>query len=207
MDYAVVDRGANHRVWQRTTYQVTPDGRTVPHLQQYTELATSLHYWKDGQWVESKEEINILPDGRAAATNGQHQVYFPVDIYQGVIVLVTPDGKQLTSRPLCLSYDDGTKTVLIAELKHSVGQLVAPNQVIYPDAFTDFKADLLYTYTKAGFEQFIILQEQPLTPESYGLNPATARLQVLTEFLNPPQPMVTSMPSPVCASNQIMRLI
>ena len=66
------------------------------------------------------------------------------------------------------------------------------NQVIYPDAFTDFKADLRYTYTKAGFEQDIILREQPPTPESFGLDPETTRLQVLTEFFNPPQPEVHS---------------
>ena len=194
--YAVTEQGANHRVWQRTTYETTPDGRQVPHIHKYTELATGLHYWKNGQWVGSKEEIDILPNGAAAATQGQHQAYFPGDIYQGVVELVTPDGIHLQSRPSGLSYDDGTKTVLIAELKDSVGQLVGPNQVIYPDAFTDFKADLRYTYTKAGFEQDIILREQLLTPESFGLNPATARLQVLTEFFNPPQPAVTTMVLP-----------
>ncbi|MGP8218816.1 MAG: immunoglobulin domain-containing protein [Limisphaerales bacterium] len=194
--YAVVSKGANQQVWQKTTYETLPSGQTVLHIHQYTELATGLHYWNNGQWVDSKEEINILPNGTTAATQGQHQAYFPGDIYQGVVDLVTPDGIHLQSRPLGLSYDDGTKTVLIAELKDSVGQLVGPNQVIYPDAFTDFKADLRYTYTKAGFEQDIILREQPLTPESFGLNPATARLQVLTEFFNPPQPAVTTMVLP-----------
>lgn len=190
--YAVVDRGANHRVWQRTTYETTPDGRQIPQIHKYTELATGLHYFEKGQWIESKEEIDILPNGTAAAIQGQHQAYFPGNIYQGMIKLVTPDGKSFISRPLGLSYDDGTHTVLIAELKDSVGQLVGPNQVIFFDAFTDFKADLRYTYTKAGFEQDIILRESPLTPESFGLNPATARLQVLTEFFNPPQPAITT---------------
>ncbi len=192
--YAVVSKGANQQVWQKTTYETLPSGQMIPRVHQYTELATGLNYWDStaGQWVESKEEIDILPNGTAAATNGQHQVYFPGDIYQGVIELVTPDGIHLQSRPLGLSYDDGTNTVLIAGLTNSIGQLVGSNQVIYPDAFTDFKADLRYTYTKAGFEQDIILREQPLTPESYGLNPATARLQVLTEFFNTPQPAVTT---------------
>ncbi len=194
--WAAVSKGANQQVWQKTTYETLPSGQAVPHLHQYTELATGLHYWNNGQWLDSKEEIDILPNGTAAATNGQHQAYFPGDIYQGEIELVTPDGIQLQSRPLGLSYDDGTKTVLIAELKDSVGQVVGDNQVIYPDAFTDFKADLRYTYTKAGFEQDIILRESPLTPESYGLNPATARLQVLTEFFNPPQPAVTTTALP-----------
>ncbi len=192
--YAVVSKGANEQVWQKTTYETLPSGQTVPHIHQYTELATGLNFWNStiGQWMESKEEIDVLPNGTAAATNGQHQVYFPGDIYEGVIELLTPDGKQLQSQPTGLSYDDGTNTVLIAELTNSVGYLVGSNQVLYPNAFTDFKADLLYTYTKAGFEQDIILRESPLAPESYGLNPSTARLQVLTEFFNPPQPAVTT---------------
>ena len=188
--YSVVGRDANSRVWERTTYELSPSGSVVPQKNRYTELATGLHYNKNGQWVESKEKIDILPNGTAAATQGQHQVHFPGDIYDGVIELVTPDGKHLRSRPVGLSYDDGGNTVLIAELTNSVGYLVGSNQVIYPDAFTGVEADLRYTYTKAGFEQDIILRAQPPTPESLGLNPQTARLQILTEFFNPPRPNV-----------------
>lgn len=49
----------------------------------------------------------------------------------------------------------------------------------------------MYVYTKAGFEQDIVLQEQAPSPESVGLNPATTRLQVWTEFFDPPQPRET----------------
>ena len=189
--YAVVLKGANQQVWQNTTYETLPTGQMIPHIQQYTELATGLHYLKNGQWLDSKEEIDILPNGTAAATNGQHQVYFPGDIYQGEIQLVTPDGKQLQTQPVGLSYDDGSNSVLIAAATNSIGQLVGPNQVLYPNAFAGLKADLLYIYTKAGFEQDVILREQPPTPESLGLS-ANARLQVLTEFFDPPQPTVTT---------------
>ena len=191
--YVIVQQDANSQVWRRVDYETLPSGKTVPHIHQYTELATGLNHLVNGQWVASKEEIDISPDGNsAAATNGQHQVYFPGDIAQGVIELVTPDGKQLQSRPIGLSYDDGSNTVLIAILTNSPGYLFSANQVIYPNAFTGVQADLLYTYTKAGFEQDIILRAQPPTPESFGLNPQTARLQVLTEFFNPPQPTVSA---------------
>ena len=90
-------------------------------------------------------------------------------------------------------------SINIAELTNSVGYLVGSNQVIYPNAFNGITADLRYTYTKAGFEQDIILRESPLIPESYGLNPAMARLQVLSEFFNPPQPAVTPMALPAQA--------
>ena len=73
------------------------------------------------------------------------------------------------------------------------------NQVIYPNAFTGFKADVRYTYTKAGFEQDIVLRQQPPTPESLGLDPDTARLQVMTEFFSAPQPNIASAALPTQA--------
>jgi alpha-tubulin suppressor-like RCC1 family protein len=196
--YTVVSRDANSCDWAGTNYiQGGPNGQVIAKAHHYTELATGLNFRDPtGQWTPSKEEIDILPDGSAAATNGQHQAYFPADIYNGAIKLVTPDGLQLQSQPVGLSYDDGTQTVLIAELTNSIGQLVGPNQIIYTNAFIGIDADLLYTYTKAGFEQDVILDAQPPPPESYGLNPQTARLQLVTEFFNPPQPTVTTAQLP-----------
>jgi hypothetical protein len=186
-DYSVTERGADYAVHQKT---VVENGTNRVHS--YTELATGLNYTNSyGQLVESKEEIDVLPHGGAAATQGRHKVYFPGDISSGVIEVVTPDGLHLKSRPLGISYDDGTNTVLIGQLTNSIGVLVSSNQVVYPNAFTGLDADLRYTYRKGGFEQDIVLQEQPPTPESFGLSSQNARLQVLTEFFNPPEPKQT----------------
>ncbi len=195
----VVARDGNSKVWQWETYEPSPNGTVVPHIHGYTELATGLNYQRNGQWLDSKEEIDLQPNGTASATQGQHQAYFPADIYQGQIELVTPDGLHLQSRPVGLSYDDGTNTVMIAVLTNSAGYLVGSNQVIYPDAFTGFKADLIYTYTKAGFEQDVVLRQQPPTSDSLGLNPGTAKLQVFTEFFDPPRPAIQSTTLPVQA--------
>jgi hypothetical protein len=196
--YTVVSRDANSCIWERTNYIQGPNGQVIAKTHHYTELATGLNFQDPttGQWTPSKEEIDILPDGSAVAANGQHRAYFPADIYNGAIKLVTPDGLQLQSQPIGLSYDDGSNTVLIAELTNSVGQLIGSNQIIYTDAFVGVDADLLYTYTKAGLEQDVILDAQPPTPESYGLNPQTTRLQLVTEFFNPPQPAVTTTSLP-----------
>ena len=188
--YSVTDQGPDYRVWQQVIQATDKQGKLTSLVKPaYVELATGMQYQNNCQWLESKEEIQIMPDGTAAAVQGPHQAYFPGDIYRGNIKLVTPDGKVFISRPLGLSYFDGTNNVLIAELKDSVGELVGSNQVVYPDAFTDFRADLCYTYTKSGFEQDIILREQPPAPEGFGLALETTRLQVLTEFFNPPQPV------------------
>ena len=69
--------------------------------------------------------------------------------------------------------------------------MLSPNgpEVIYPDAFTDFEADIRLTYSKAAFEQEIILRQRPPAPEEYGLMSHTARLQVWTESVQPPVPL------------------
>src|ERR1035438_6401763 len=79
--WAVTKSDGNSRIWERTTYETTPDGGQIPHIHQYTELATGLNFWDSNtkQWVESKEEIEILPNGTAAATQGQHTVTLPGD--------------------------------------------------------------------------------------------------------------------------------
>jgi hypothetical protein len=199
--YAVIGQGANQRVWQRTTYETDPSGQVIPHIHQYMELATGLNHLVNGQWVASTEKIDIAADGNSAlATNGQHQAYFPGNIYSGEIELATPDGKQLYSQPAALSYFDGTNSVMIGELTNSTGEILPDgNQVIYTNAFAGLDADLLYTYTRDGFEQDVILREQPPDPGSLGLNPPTTRLQVLTEFFNPPQPGIATNELPAQA--------
>jgi hypothetical protein len=67
------------------------------------------------------------------------------------------------------------------------------NQVTYPDAFTDFKADLVCTYRRGGFESDVVFRQQPPTPDQYGLDNANSQLQMVTEFFNTtdPQPVAT----------------
>ena len=190
--YKIVQRGANSRIWQNTTYEKLASGQLIPHIYQYTEMASGLCYQKDGQWLDSQEQINILSDGTAAATNGQHQVYFPNDIFNGVITLMTPDGLRIQKRrPLGISFDDGSNIVLIAELTNSVGELINSNQVIYTNAFIGVNADLIYTYKRGSFEQDVVFRNQPPAPENWGLCSTNTRLQLLTEFFNVQEPIIT----------------
>ena len=201
--YSIVAQGANHQVWQRETYEQAPDGSIVPHIHQYTELATGLNHLVNGQWVASKEEIDISPDGRSAlATNGQHECYFPGDIYNGVIKLVEPDGQVMESEPIGLAYFDGTNSVLLAVVTNSTGAILpSGNQVIYTNAFAGLDCDLIYTYTIAGMEQDIVVRQQPPEPAPLGLNSASTRLQMLTEFIASPQPAITATTVPTDAGN------
>lgn len=204
ISYVIGQQGANSRVWQKVVRSVDTQGNTVYQTNQaYVELATGLDHLVNGQWAASKEEIDISPDGSsAAATNGQHQVYFPGNVYNGMIKLVTPDGKVLQSQPIGLSYSDGSNSVLLAVVTNSTGAILpSGDQVIYTKAFAGLNADLLYIYTKAGMEQDVVLHEQPPDPSSLGLDPTRTRLQVLTEFIASPQPNVTATTVPTDAGN------
>ena len=167
-DYAVVDNGANYRVWEKTRYELAPDGSAAPKKHRYTELATGLYHQENGRWVESRESIEPYATG-AIARAGQYQVIFANNLNSpGAIDEQTPDGKRLRSNVLGLDYFDPAtgKSALIAAVQDSQGQLISGNQVLYPDAFKGLKADVKYTYKIGSFEQDVILREQPPAPEA-----------------------------------------
>ncbi len=139
----------------------------------------------------AREEIEVLTDG-AIARFGPHQVSFP-SAMPGVITLRTPDGLSLQSRVLGLCYfSDTGKSVLLAQLKESAGELVGSTTVIYRDAFdgeNGVAADLVYEYTRTSFEQTVVIRKGLPEPGELGFTADdNVRLAVLTEFLNPPQP-------------------
>ena len=186
----ISERGAHHRVWSRVTWETNAVGRSVARTNSYTELETGMHYLEESKWKESKAEIELVPGG-AVASRGRHKVSFAANLNSSVAVdFTTPDGRLLRSRVVGLGYYDASagQAVLIGQVKDSTGELHAPNRVIYPDAFEGIEADVEYIYSKAGFNQNIILREQPPAPEKWDFDPTTTKLQVLTEFIDPPTP-------------------
>jgi len=190
--YKIVDVGANHRNWQQEIYAAGPHGQVVTNLHRYTELGTGMYYQKNGKWTESREVIRAFPGG-AVAEEGAYQVIFGNDLNsEGAIDVHTQDGKRLRSNILGLEYYDTAtgNSVLIGKIQNSQGELISSNQVLYANAFTGVAADVRYTYRRGSFEQDVILREQPPTPESLGLHSETTELEVVTEFLNPPEARV-----------------
>jgi len=180
----VLERGPHHKLIQ------TPSGGT------YTELATGLCYQKDGQWIDSQEIIEILDGGATAvARQGQHQVIFSANINNpaGAVDLLTIDNKRFISKILGIAYFDAAtgESALIAELKDSIGNVDPANIIVYEDAFIgSIKADVRFHYRKGSFEQDVIVREieAGLSPATFGMNPATTRIEIWTEFFAPPIP-------------------
>jgi hypothetical protein len=191
--YRIKERGAHHRLWETVELVDAPGGGKTERIRSYMEIATGMHYrGKGGEWLESAEEIEILPNGAgAAASQGSHKVLFPPDINEGQIELNLADGKWLRSRVMGIAYFDleSGKNVLIAETTNSIGSVVGSNVVVYADAIVgDCRADIRYTYRRSGFEQDVIIRTAPPEPSEYGLNPETTVIQILTEFFSPPEP-------------------
>jgi len=186
----VVERGQNHSRWE-SVVEIT-DPRTNEKIQRtnsYVQLETGLHYVDErGNWQESSEEIELLT-GAAVARKGPHRVQWAANINTyAAITLITPDGEQARSHVLGLAYYDPDigDSVMIAGIQDSIGG-VAGNRVIYENAFDGVKADLRYTYTKAGFVQDVIVRERLPDPVELGFDPETVQLQVLTEFVELPR--------------------
>src|SRR5262245_43554703 len=58
--FTISERGPHHRVWQRIETLTNAVGRVITNRHSYTELATGLHFRKNGEWVETSEQIDLL---------------------------------------------------------------------------------------------------------------------------------------------------
>ena len=193
--YAVVDKGANHRIWQRVTWAPDPFGSFTPVTNSFTELQTAMAHLVNGEWVNSSPQIQITASG-AQATGSQHTVAFLGNINTaGSVSLTTPEGKRLASNILGISFLDAStgNSVWIGETTDSFGELLPTgDRALYQNAFDGVEADVLYVNSVSKFEQLVIFRQQLPSPTLWSMNPETTWLQVITEFAaNTPSPAVT----------------
>jgi hypothetical protein len=195
-DYVCIQRGPHSKIWQRTIVQTNADGIATTNLQSYTELATGICYLTNGPYGDFVKQVEPAAGG-AQAVQGRHQVQWTLNANTagGAVTITTPDSKMLSSTVFGMAYYDVAtgSNAAIALLKDCNGSIVAPNQVVYADAFSNLAADLCYTYTKAGLSQNVALRQAPPAPDRYGLSDETTILQVYTEFFNSPMPKATAV--------------
>ncbi len=191
--YLCVQRGPNSRLWQQTILTTNQSGDVSTNYSSYMELCTGACYLQNGKYVDSAAQISIVGTG-AEATQGPCKVTWAADASTagGAVQLTSPAGQQFSTRVYGLALMDGStgSNVLIAPITNSTGVLTGTDQIVYPSAFSGLQADIHDTYLLSGFEQNIVLREQLPSPADYGLNPATTWLEVLTQFFNPPAPVI-----------------
>jgi RHS repeat-associated protein len=176
----------------RVQWESGPSGVRVARDRGFVELSAGVRsQGRPDNRREAADRVVPLAQGGAAALGGERQVYFPEDIYQGVIDLALPGRAdlRLRNRPLGLFYACQSNTVLFGELTNSTGQILpSGNQVIYTNAFFGVDADLICTCTpNGGYESEVVFRRQPAPPADLGS--ADVRLQLLTEFFDTPEPV------------------
>jgi hypothetical protein len=189
----VVDRGPHHQVLNRITSFLDENGKTFQRTNRITELANSLCFLPDGpdaQWQLTREEFQVFENG-FVADQGPMRLILAANVNTAnAIDLVTSDGKRFEISPVLLAMRDGTgQSVLISEIQDSQGQLIAPNVVLYDNAFPG--AAIRISYSREGIEQdCIIFDDTDLHPEAYGLIAASTTIELWSEFLSPPDSTV-----------------
>jgi len=199
-EQSVLERGADYAV---QTAPITLGKRqaenlkeaTKAHEKKYTVLATGMHRWEDGKYVACDPTIELFAPNGAIGRNTRHKVIFSSEVTdpEGSIDILTSDDKRLRSRVLGVFYADITtgESVMINELTNSTGTLFPPTTVVYSDAMKDgFRCDLEYENTLAGFEQFLVIKTRPAPPSAWHLDEKNCVVQLLTEFLEAPEPRI-----------------
>ncbi len=170
-------------------------GFTVVLTNSFTELGSGLNALDEtGAWVPAEAVFEIAPEGAVARKTAHRLVLASSPTDPNPVDLTTPDNNRLVSRVLGISYYSATtgNSVMIAEPRAVQGFIVGNTQVLYEDCFDGgFKASLRYSLTLAGLEHDLILREQPPSPVEAGFGAdEQVHLQLITEFLQTPQPRV-----------------
>jgi hypothetical protein len=199
-DYAVVSRGPNHAIRERTVYEPGSSGRRlVPRVHHVTELASGLNHLNDrGEWEPSRDDFEITSEGYAVARHCQHKLLVAPNLNspRGVLDCQAPDGARIRTAVLGLLLFDPTsgRTVQVASVKDCPGQQTAPNEITFPDAFQGLKAAVRIRNERGRFHEEVLLSEK-LTPAQLarlGFSPDSVRLEIWTEFLESPTPSIHS---------------
>src|SRR5439155_6854884 len=191
----VVERGEDYTVYRRVSAVTEAVGAVTFKTNEFTLLENCLNYFDDGQWKESEDVIETAPGG-AVATRGPNKAIFSSDLNSPALFdIQTSDGKRLRGGARAIQLTDvaSGKSVTLATVKATaLGQLLPPNQIVYPDAFDGLKADVLLVWRHNYFGQDVVIREQPTLPA--GMSPDTTRLEIVSEIVEAPQPAIQKQP-------------
>ncbi|MHB8522303.1 MAG: hypothetical protein ACYDH9_16305 [Limisphaerales bacterium] len=154
-------------------------------------MATGMNYWDGQQWVPSNPSFEAV-DNAFVAEHLQYQVRLNANLNVAqALTVTTRDGIVLHSTPAAIGLYDAAsgRSAILAELTDCTGVLVGSNQVVYANAFNTngVRANLVYTIHRGSFSQDVVITGQ-LNPADYGFPTNSTRVQIFTEFYDPPQP-------------------
>ena len=125
--------------------------------------------------MPSNPRLSLLPDGTGATGEDlPFGLRLPADLYNEAIVVVTPGGERMVSRPAGLIYAQGTNQWVVARIKECTGELLpGGGGVIWRDAFEGVAADVVVLCSLLGLQAEVILRgELPLPEAAWGFRTA-----------------------------------
>jgi hypothetical protein len=156
----------------------------------YVEIQSGLNrQLENGKWERASDEIEVFERG-AVARKTQFRAVFAGGS-DGTFDIQLPErAGRLRGKCVGVAYTDGAtgESVFIGEIRNVQGFLMDRNEVLYPDCFTGIKADLRFCVTVGSIAQDVILREKLPSPDQFGLNPATTRLELWTRLFDSPNP-------------------
>jgi hypothetical protein len=187
-----VELGQDFAVYRTVSSGRDASGVVSLRTNQFTLLENHLNYVDNGQWKPSEDLIEAFPDGEVARRGPNKAIFSPDLATDAVFDIMTFDGKRLRGGVRAIQLTDvaSGKNLVIGTVKKSVpGQLLPPNQLLFADAFDGgIHADVLYIWKHNAFCQDVILKSRPNFPAA--LDPVTTRLEVVSEFVDPPEAAV-----------------
>ena len=165
------DANSSTVAWtERLTNAVT--GQVTQQNHSYVMVGTGLNYQDEsGAWRESRDLIELLPDGSAAALRGPNKVGFNPNLNTPDAVRITTfSNRVFRASILGIYYFDAAtgQSALVATVQDAIGEFLPPNQIVYRDSFKGLKADVRVTFTKSAFESDLILLEDLEIPLALG---------------------------------------
>jgi hypothetical protein len=140
-------------------------------IHRFVAVGSGLNYLDDsGQFQSSKDLIELMPDGSAAALHAPLKVRFSPNINTGgSISISTKSNRVFTTDILGLYWYDpvsGNRS-LLSLIKDSAGELLPPNQIVYRSAFASIKGSVRFTCTRAALECDVILEQNLVPPTDF----------------------------------------
>jgi hypothetical protein len=190
--YLVAKRAQDFAVYERVIAHTNSAGKVSFQTNQFTLLENGLHYLDNGEWKLSQDLIEVHPDG-AVAQRSPHKAIFSHDLNaEAVFDVLTAEGQRLRGGVRSIQLTDlatGNSFVLATVKAAAPGELLPPNQLVYRDAFEGLMADVLMVWKHNHWSQNVLLRERPQLPAA--MDPATTRLEVVTELIEAPAPVVS----------------
>ncbi len=186
---------------QDGSLSVMDNQATLARMQQGTNGVDLSVFTNQVRMMNTQQPVIRTNADGAIGEGGGMTVRFGANILDSDAIRISCIGGQvLRGRIAGIAISDGNHTQWLGYVQESIGQIVAPNQVLWTNAigglgqYRKIEVDVLATYTLVSFEYDIIFRNGFDLPQNPNFDPKTSRIQVVTEWFDTPVPRQKTHP-------------